>query len=169
MEKKKGSAPRALPMRMRAFQILCALDSMDKNLSSDEVRSRLEGLFVAQEFSDEDAAFEETSERENWQTNLSGFRESCALAMDVKSRLSEIDEMIAENTTDWKIERMGFVDRAIIRLAVYEGLLVRRVPVAVALSEAVLLAREFGGDDSPRFVNGVLGRIARAVQSEEQE
>ncbi len=169
VKKKESAAPRALPMRVRAFQILCALDSMDKNLSPQEVQSRLEDLFVAQEFSDEDDSSEESAEFESWQTDSSGFRESSALALDVKLRLSEIDELISEHTTGWKIGRMSLVDRTIIRLATYEGLLSRRVPVAVALSEAVLLAREFGGEESPRFVNGVLARIVRAVQPEEQK
>ncbi len=176
MVKKKGSAAdRALPMRLRAFQILCALDSMDENLSADEIQTRLEELFVAPEFSADDNPqtqvddnFEET-DHENWQTDHAGFRESCALAMDVKSRLPEIDKLITEHAIGWKIARMSLVDRTIIRLAIYEGLLARRVPIAVALSEAVLLAREFGGDESPRFVNGVLARIVRAVQPEGQE
>ncbi len=170
MVKKNGSAAdRALPMRVRAFQILCALDSTDENLSSPEVQSRLEELFLEEDFSAEDDDLDEASERESLQTNSSGFRESCALAMDVKSRLAEVDALIAEHATGWKIGRMSLVDRTIIRLATYEGILARRVPVAVALSEAVLLAREFGGDESPRFVNGVLARIVRAVQPEEGE
>ena len=62
---------------------------------------------------------------------------------------------------------MPVVDRAILRIAVYEMLYVDEVPVSVAINEAVELAKMYGGEDeSSRFVNGVLGRIARAEESE---
>ena len=69
---------------------------------------------------------------------------------------------------DWAIDRMPVVDRSVLRLAVYEMRYVDDVPQSVAINEAVELAKAFGGeDDSHRFVNGILGRLARLSESEQ--
>ncbi|WP_405372960.1 MULTISPECIES: transcription antitermination factor NusB [unclassified Microbacterium] len=73
----------------------------------------------------------------------------------------EIDEHIITHARDWKIERMPAVDRAILRIGVWEILHNDTIPTAVAIDEAVELAKEFSTDDSGSFVHGVLGRIAR--------
>lgn len=75
----------------------------------------------------------------------------------------EIDEHIVTNSRDWKLERMPAVDRALLRIGVWEILHNDEVPTAVAIDEAVELAKEFSTDDSGAFVHGVLGRVARAV------
>jgi len=75
----------------------------------------------------------------------------------------EIDEQIVTNSRDWKLERMPAVDRALLRIGVWEILHNDEVPTAVAIDEAVELAKEFSTDDSGAFVHGVLGRVARAV------
>lgn len=77
----------------------------------------------------------------------------------------EIDNLILMNIVGWRPERMVAVDRAAVRLALYEGVVARSTPLAVAISEAVELAKSFGTEDSGRFVNGVLGRIVRALES----
>jgi N utilization substance protein B len=82
------------------------------------------------------------------------------LVEGVTEHADEIDRTITEASTDWSIERMPAVDRNILRIGVYELRYVEAVPTAVALSEAVSLARELSTDDSPAFVNGVLGKIA---------
>ena len=78
----------------------------------------------------------------------------------VMSHLEEIDIKINEISDGWKTSRMGKVDLAIIRLAVYEILFDEDVPTGVAINEAVELAKQFGTDDSSSFVNGVLAKIA---------
>jgi len=75
----------------------------------------------------------------------------------------EIDGLIRMNMTGWRPERMGIIDRSAVFLALYEGVVGRHVDIPVAISEAVNLARLFGSDESARFVNGVLGRIVRAI------
>ncbi|AXA95921.1 transcription antitermination factor NusB [Microbacterium laevaniformans] len=75
----------------------------------------------------------------------------------------DIDEQIVTHARDWKIERMPAVDRAILRLAVWELMFNDEVPAAVVIDEAVELAKEFSTDDSGSFVHGVLGRIARTA------
>lgn len=74
-------------------------------------------------------------------------------------QLSDIDEKIAANAKGWKLDRIAKADLAIMRLAVYEAQYDEEVPVGVAMNEAVELAKEYGGDNSPAFVNGVLGKI----------
>ena len=79
----------------------------------------------------------------------------------VREHIQEIDELIIQTSENWTLERMPLVDRSILRLATYEMLCVDDVPFSVSINEAVELAKRFGGEDeSSRFVNGVLGRIA---------
>ena len=88
-----------------------------------------------------------------------------SLVLGVASHAAHIDAAISGCSQNWAIDRMPVVDRCVLRLAVYEMDYVDNVPVSVAINEAVELAKEFGGeDDSHRFVNGVLGRIARDME-----
>ena len=79
----------------------------------------------------------------------------------VADHRDEIDELIANYAQGWTIDRMPNVDRAVLRLASWELLHNAEVPAAVAIDEAVELAKEYSTDDSARFVNGVLGKIAQ--------
>lgn len=74
----------------------------------------------------------------------------------------EIDSMIREAADNWRLERLTRVDRCILRLGVAELLFVEDVPPKVAIQEAIRLAGQYGGDQSPRFVNGVLDAIYKA-------
>lgn len=90
-----------------------------------------------------------------------------ALVRGVAAHRAEIDKRLSSTSENWALDRMPVVDRAILRLATYEMVYVDEVPVSVAINEAVELAKAYGGeDDSSRFVNGVLGRIARALEAE---
>jgi N utilization substance protein B len=84
------------------------------------------------------------------------------LALGVAREREAIDRLIRAHATNWRIERMAAVDRNVLRLAVYEmgwaGL-----PATVAIDEAVELARRFGSDPSPSFVNGVLDAVAHTL------
>jgi len=83
-----------------------------------------------------------------------------SLVEGVTAHRSRIDDLISEHAEGWTLQRMPAVDRAILRLGLYELLWATDVPDAVAIDEAVELAKGLSTDDSPRFVNGVLGRIA---------
>jgi transcription antitermination protein NusB len=78
----------------------------------------------------------------------------------VAKNLDRIDELIASYAEGWTIDRMPVVDRNLARIAVYELLYVPEIDDPVAISEAVELAKQMSTDDSPRFLNGILGRIA---------
>ena len=97
---------------------------------------------------------------------LSEYAES--LVRGVAEHRDDIDERLAATSENWSVDRMPVVDRALLRLAVYEMVYVDDVPVSVAINEAVELAKVYGGEDeSSRFVNGVLGRIARTLEETE--
>ncbi len=74
---------------------------------------------------------------------------------------TEIDEAVGRCSEHWKIERMPAVDRNLLRLGVYEILHQNEIPPEVTISEAVDLAKRFGGAETPGFVNGILDRVAR--------
>ncbi|MET8412081.1 transcription antitermination factor NusB [Streptomyces sp. NPDC005195] len=75
------------------------------------------------------------------------------------TKARRIDELIATYAVDWTLDRMPVVDRNILRLGAYELIWVDGTPDAVVLDEAVQLAKEFSTDESPSFVNGLLGRL----------
>ncbi|WP_328497559.1 transcription antitermination factor NusB [Streptomyces sp. NBC_00414] len=76
-----------------------------------------------------------------------------------------IDELISQYAVDWTLDRMPVVDRNILRLGAYELIWMDETPDAVVLDEAVQLAKEFSTDDSPAFVNGLLGRFKELKSS----
>jgi len=83
------------------------------------------------------------------------------LVEGVARHRGRIDEVLGEHAEGWSVERMPPVDRAVLRLALYELLWRDDVPDAVVIDEAVELAKSLSTDESPRFVNGVLGRVLR--------
>ncbi len=78
----------------------------------------------------------------------------------IAEELPKIDAMLDEASKGWKISRMGKVELTVLRLAVYEMKFDEDIPEKVAINEAVELARKFGGDDAPAFINGVLAKLA---------
>jgi N utilization substance protein B len=86
---------------------------------------------------------------------------SVELVRGVRAHQEEIDRLLTTYSQGWTLDRMPSVDRNVLRLGVFELLYADGVPDAVALSEAVALVRELSTDESPTFVNGVLGGILR--------
>jgi transcription antitermination protein NusB len=80
--------------------------------------------------------------------------------------ISNIDDRIRETSKHWRLERMARVDRNILRLAIFELLERADVPRKVTLNEAVELAKRYGDENSPAFVNGLLDRIATDIGKE---
>jgi transcription antitermination protein NusB len=98
-------------------------------------------------------------ERKALGEKIPGFTEE--LVRGVAGRLDELDELIGDHAEGWTVQRMAGVDRTLLRLACYEMLHREDISVAVATSEAVAAAKSLSTEDSGRFVNGILGRIAR--------
>ena len=84
----------------------------------------------------------------------------------VSSHMEEIDQIITSHAEGWNISRMGKVELAIIRLAVFELRFDEDIPDLVAIDEAVELAKKFGGDQAPSFINGVLARIVKISEED---
>lgn len=91
---------------------------------------------------------------------------ACELARGVRDSAPQIEELLRDNMIGWRPERIAAVDRAVISIALYEGLFSESVPLAVAISEAVEISKSYGSEESGRFVNGVLGKIVRSFTSE---
>lgn len=81
--------------------------------------------------------------------------------------IPRLDEIINDNSKGWDTARLGKVDLAILRLAVYEVVFDDEIPVGVAIDEAVELAKKYGQDESPSFINGILAGVARSSVSGE--
>lgn len=74
--------------------------------------------------------------------------------------MSLLDDFLAEQAPEWPMDQIATIDRNILRIALWEFAVYGRTPVKVAINEAVELAKEFGSESSPRFINGVLGSLA---------
>ena len=93
-------------------------------------------------------------------------RFACELVKGVEANMAEIDKLISDASSGWAVDRMPWVDLSILRIAVYELAFEKKAPQKVVINEAVRIATRFGGDDSPKFVNGVLGNIARGLSAQ---
>jgi len=125
--------------KMRAL-VLKALYEVD--LVGHDVEQTLTSLLAKEELSEENVAF------------------ARELVSGAVQNREEIDQNIQNFAPAWPIEQIPVVDRNILRLAIFEILLDNKVPVKVAINEAVELAKTFGGDNSSKFVNGVLGSVS---------
>ena len=82
-----------------------------------------------------------------------------ARSVNIIDKIPEIDAKLNEVAAGWKTKRMGKVELTILRLALFEMLYDENIPEKVSINEAVELAKKFGGNDSPAFVNGILARF----------
>ncbi len=90
------------------------------------------------------------------------------LALGADGLRAQIDTLIEAASNNWSVGRMPSTDRCLLRLAVFEMLEVASVPVEVSIDEAVELAKAYGTDESSRFINGVLGNIAKRIVAGER-
>lgn len=100
-----------------------------------------------------------------FQVNKKSRAYAVELLQGVSKNLDRLDQLIIEAATNWRLTRIAPTDRNLLRIAVYEMLEREDVPPQVAINEAVEIAKRFAGDDSPKFINGVLdairGRLAK--------
>jgi N utilization substance protein B len=85
---------------------------------------------------------------------------ACEIVLGVYPIILELDQYIAEHAPEWPLDQVAIIDRNILRIALWELAVSDNTPVKVAINEAVELAKAYGSDSSPRFVNGVLGSLA---------
>jgi N utilization substance protein B len=90
------------------------------------------------------------------------------IVLGVAPMFETLDRFIAEHAPEWPLDQVAIVDRNILRIALWEFAVYGKTPIKVVINEAVELAKTYGSDSSPRFVNGVLGSLA-ARQNELQQ
>lgn len=132
-------------------------------MSRRELREQIFKLLFRTEFNSREEMQEQVGfffEEEENQADVSDTAYITEKFQKVYDKLEEIDTALNEKVEGWNTGRMGKVDLTILRLAVYEIMFDEEIPTGVAINEAVELAKKFGQDTSPSFVNGVLAKFA---------
>lgn len=133
----------------------------EKNMTRREIREQVFKMLFRVEFYNQEEMSEQIALCEddacNWKEKDKTY--IFEKVEKISEKLEEIDAKINEVSESWKTGRMGKVDLTLIRLAVYEMLYEEDVPAKVAINEAVELAKQYGTDNSPSFVNGVLAKL----------
>ncbi len=111
------------------------------------------------DFTDHDARFSLNARFEDRMLPDTAADFALSLVLGVQTYRTYLDSVVGELAPEWPIEQIAAVDRNVLRIAIYELLFVPDIPPKVAINEAVELAKMFGGESSPRFVNGVLGSL----------
>ena len=137
-------------------------------LRSDRHKARLQALQMLYQREITGQSVEHILEEKSYSVEDGEPDEFCReLALGVEAHIGDIDDTVGQISEHWTVSRMPTVDRNILRVATYEILYSADVPASVAINEAVELAKTYGGDDSSKFVNGVLGKIAELHRGEE--
>ena len=105
-----------------------------------------------------DQAIKRLAEDEELEPAARKFAEE--LVTGIGENRERIDEIITETAPAFQIDQIAAIDRNILRLAIYEIVIDNKVPMRAAINEAIELAKQFGGDNSPKFINGVLGSVS---------
>ena len=87
------------------------------------------------------------------------------LAIGTSDSLAELDPLLRSHLTHWRLERLGIVDRCVLRMAVFEFLHEADTPRIVVINEAIELAKRFGGEESGQFVNGILDALRKTLEA----
>ena len=151
-------------LREHCFKMLFCTDFYPAGEADDQIKLYFDQ--VAEDDMDEEGTITvihevELSEKE--QAELQNRVDS------IIARIPEIDRMISEVTEGWKLKRIGKIELTILRLAVYEMRFDDDIPEKVAINEAVEIAKKFGGDESPAFINGVLARLVGKPEEQEPD
>ena len=91
------------------------------------------------------------------------------LAEGVSDNKNKIDDMIKGYADNWSIDRMPCVDRNIIRIGIYEMIYESDIPISVSINEAVEVAKAYGSEESGKFVNGILGKVAHVLEEKNSD
>ncbi len=105
-----------------------------------------------------DLVIEQRLAEQPLEDDLAGFARR--LVVGVISQAATLDKLIQKHAPEWPLDQMALIDRNILRIAIWEFAAERQTPIKVAINEAVELAKLYGSDSAPRFVNGVLGALA---------
>ena len=143
------------------FQQLFIGDFYEAGEVAAQLNLFLEDEDLLEELREEALSLPEEAEKDE---NLSSLSRRASAILAIRS---ELDEKIDAVATGWRTGRMGRVELALLRLALYEMEYDDSVPYRVAINEAVELAKKYGGDDAPSFINAILGKLARTQEENE--
>ena len=133
-------------------------------------REAAASILYSMEFSESGHGYKEASD--SYWENRGGSdalkKYSVGLTAGVSAHSERIDEEIAAVSKNWSLERLSLMDKSILRVAIFELLECGDVPTAVAVNEAVEIARDFAGEESANFLNGMLRVIAKRIRPEEK-
>ena len=107
--------------------------------------------------------------------NIENFQEDCdkefilEAISGISKHINDIDKTISDSAPEWPIEQIAVIDKTILRLAVYELNFEKQIPPKVVINEAVELAKSYGGENSSKFVNGVLGTLFKVDDRYQEE
>lgn len=130
-------------LRQHVFEMLFRVEFVSAEEMDEQQNLYLESLKEEKEVSEQDETY------------------ICNKCKKIIEMLPKLDEEINESAKGWKTNRMGKVELTILRLAIYEMKYDEDVPMGVAINEAVELAKQYGQDDSPAFINGILGKASK--------
>lgn len=141
--------------------VLQALFHLDFN-SMEEVGNEADGQAMALDMAVEEFAAELSPQEQKEQFSKKDKAFADALLQGARENIEKIDELLSQNSKDWKVSRMASIDRNILRLAIYELFFApEKLQPGIIINEAVELAKKYGTDDSGRFVNGILGSLSK--------
>lgn len=104
--------------------------------------------------------------------NIAEYEDKCekefvdTLVKGVAEKKEILDKIVNESAPDWPVDQISLIDKSVLRIAIYELLNLKDVPPKVAINEAVELSKQFGGENSSKFVNGVLGTVYKNHEKE---
>ena len=141
--------------------VVQALFHLDFN-SMEEVGNEADGQAMALDMAVEEFAAELSPQEQKEQFSKKDKAFADALLQGARENIEKIDELLSQNSKDWKVSRMASIDRNILRLAIYERFFApEKLQPGIIINEAVELAKKYGTDDSGRFVNGILGSLSK--------
>jgi len=133
---------------------------MNRKLTREELMKLLYEMDMNEDFTIERANRFLTS-IENLKIDTKYFKNT---SINFIENLKEIDKLINEYSSDWKINRIAKIDIAIMRLAIAEMIYDEGIPVSVSINEAIELCKKYSSEDSHKFINGILGNINRGIK-----
>lgn len=141
--------------------VVQALFHLDFN-SMEEVGNEADGQAMALDMAVEEFAAELSPQEQKEQFSKKDKAFADVLLQGARENIEKIDEILSQNSKDWKVSRMASIDRNILRLAIYELFFApEKLQPGIIINEAVELAKKYGTDDSGRFVNGILGSLSK--------
>jgi N utilization substance protein B len=120
-------------------------------------------LIFQQQFNNELSSEDLLGSLQDSRIDNENYRYLSSVIDGIKENVEKIDDIIVANTKGWALNRLPRIDLSILRVALYEMLFMEDIPIKVSINEAVEMAKRYGTDNSPKFINGILGEINNKI------